>query len=112
MKLVYVGLVLLCTLTLAYAATGNLSADPNSKPATHQSGQALDKQVSSPAPSPSDQSAAILSRAEADSLRIQGDRLSAQSDVAEIKVGSISNDELIYILVVVLLVVLIVSVAR
>lgn len=112
MKVVYVGLVLLCMLTLACAATGSLSTDPQSKPAAHQSGRASDGQVSSPAPSQSDQSTAILSRVEADSLRVQGDRLSAQSDVSEIKVGSIGNDELIYILVVVLLVVVILSVAH
>lgn len=112
MKVVYVGLALLCMLTLACATTGNPSTDPQSKPATHESGQALDKQIVSPAPSQSDQSTAILSRAEAESLRVQGDRLLAQSDVGDVKVGSIGSDELIYILVVVLLVVVILSVAH
>jgi hypothetical protein len=112
MKIVYVGLVLLCTLALAWAVTGNPSTDSQSKPAAHQSGQASDGQVSSPAPSQSDQSAMILSQAEADSLSLQGDSLLAQSGVGDIKVGSIGSDELIYILVVVLLVVVILSVAH
>ena len=51
-----------------------------------------------------------MSQAEADSLRVQGDSLVAQSSVGEVTVGSIGSNELIYILVVVLLVVLIVSV--
>jgi hypothetical protein len=112
MKIVYVGLVLLCMLTLACAATGNPSTDPQSKQAAHQSVQASDGQVSTPAPSQSDQSAAILSRAEADSLRVQGENLLGQSGVGEIKVGGIGSSELIYILVVVLLVVVIIAVVR
>lgn len=112
MKIVYVGLVLLCMVTLACAATGTPSADPKPKQAVHQSEQALDGQVSIPAPSQSDQSATILSREEADSLRVQGESLLAQSGVGEIKVGNIGSSELIYILVVVLLVVVIISVVH
>ena len=109
MKIVYVGLVVLCALTLAYAATGNPSSDPKSNQ-TDQSGQASDGQITTPAPSQSGSSAAVMSQAEADSLRVQGDSLVAQSSVGEVTVGSIGSNELIYILVVVLLVVLIVSV--
>jgi hypothetical protein len=112
MKIVYVGLVLLWTMTLAFAATENTSTEPVSKQATHQSEQASFGQVSIPAPSQSDRSAAVLSRAEADSLSARGDSLLAQSGVGEIMVGSVGNSELIYILVVVLLVVLIISVAH
>ena len=113
MKMVYVGIVLLWTLTLACAATGNPSVDPKSKQAAHQSGQTSDGQVSIPASSQSGQSAAILSRAEADSLSVRGDSLLAQSGVSEIKVGSsVGGTDLIYILVVVLLVVVILSVVR
>lgn len=111
MKIAYVGLVLLCLLTLACAATGNPSTDPTSKQAAHQNGEASDGQVSIPAPSPSAQSAAILSRAEADSLRVRGDSLMAQSGVGDIKVGSVSSSELLYILLIVLVVVVILRVA-
>ncbi|RPH92080.1 hypothetical protein EHM69_06635 [candidate division KSB1 bacterium] len=112
MKIVYVGLILLCTLTLACAVTGNSSIDPKAEQAAQQNGQAPDGQISTPAPSSSDQSEAIMTRAEAESLSVQGDSLLAQSDVSEIKVGEIGSGGLIYILVVVLLVVLIISVAR
>ena len=109
MKIVFVGLVVLCALTLAYAATGNPSTDPKSNQ-PNQSGQASDGQITTPAPSQSGSSAAVMSHAEAESLRVQGDSLLAQAGVGDIFVGSIGSDELIYILVVVLLVVLIVSV--
>jgi len=111
MKLVYLGLVMLCTLTLVCTAAGTPSTDPQSKPVTEQSSQISEGQVSSPAPTTSDQSSTILSREEAESMRVQGDSLLARSDVGEITVGSIANDELIYILVVVLLVVVILAVA-
>jgi len=110
MKLVYVRFVLLCTLMLAGAAIGNPPTDTDSTPAAQPSGQASNGQVSTPTPAPSGHGAAVLSRAEADSLTVQGDKVLAQSSIGEITVGSISNDELIYILVVVLLVVVIISV--
>jgi len=112
MKIVYVGLVLLCMLTLACAATGNPPTDSGSKQATHQSEQASGGQISNSAAAEHDQGAAILSRAEADSLSAQGDSLLAESGVSEINVGSIGGNELIYILVVVLLVVVILAVAH
>ena len=110
MKVVLVGLVLLCALTLVFAATGDPATSPKSTQATHESGQASDGQITTPAPSQSGSSAAVMSQTEADSLRVQGDSLMAQSSIGEIAVGNIGSDELIYILVVVLLVVLIVSV--
>jgi len=110
MKLVYVGIILLWTMTLAFAATENPSTATVSKEATHQSDQVSVGQVTAPAPLQSDKSAAIFSRVEAETLTLQGDSLLASAGVGEIMVGSIGTDELIYILVVVLLVVLIVSV--
>jgi hypothetical protein len=112
MKIVLVGLFLLCTLALAGAATVNPSPAAESKPALAQSAPASDAQLSKLGSSPGDQSAAILSRAEADSLRMQGDSLFAQSGVREVKVGAVGGDDLIYILVVVLLVVVILAVVR
>jgi|SRR3989339_157623 len=110
MKLVYVGIILLWTMSLAFAATENPSTTTVSKQATQQSEQVSVGQVSAPAPIQSDKSAAIFSRVEAEALTLQGDSLLAQAGVGQIMVGSIGSDELIYILVVVLLVVLIVSV--
>jgi hypothetical protein len=110
MKIVYVGLVLLWTMTLAFAATENSSTEPASKQATHQSEQTSQIQVSTQLPTQSDRGAAVFSRVEAEALTMQGDSLLAQAGVGEIMVGSIGDSELIYILVVVLLVVLIVSV--
>ena len=110
MKIVYVGLVVLCALTLAYAATGNRSTDSKAVPSADPNSQVSDQQVATPTASSNGQSAAVMSRAEADSLRVQSDSLVAQSGISDIAVGNIGSDELIYILVVVLLVVLIVSV--
>jgi hypothetical protein len=112
MKTLCIGIALLCMLTLACAAIGNPAADPSSKQTTHQSGQASDGQVTTPAPSQSNQRAAILSRTEADSLSIRGDSLLAQSDISDIKVGAPGGYDLIYVLVVILLVVVIVAAVR
>ena len=110
MKIVYVGLALLCTLTMACAITGNPTMDSQSKPVPQQIEQAPVGQISTLAPSANDHNAAVMSHAEADSLRVQGDRVMAQSGVNEIAVGSLGNDDLIYVLVVVLLVVLIIAI--
>jgi len=112
MKIVYVSLILLWTMTFAFAATDNPSTEPTPKKATHQSEQASFEQVTAPTPSRSDKNAAIFSRAEAEALTVQSDSLLAQTGVGEIMVGSVGNSELVYILVVVLLVVLIISVAH
>jgi hypothetical protein len=112
MKIVFVGIFLLCTLALAGAATVNPSSVPESKPAISQNAPASDAQISKPATSSSDQSNAVMSRVEADSLRMQGDSLFAQSGDTDVKVGSVGGDDLIYILVVVLLVVVIIAVVR
>lgn len=110
MKTLYVGFILLCTLTIVCAATGDPSADPKATQTTQENGSSSDGQVSAPA-TEDGQSSTIMSRAEADSLRVQGDRLTARSDVGEIQVGSIAGNDLIYVLVVVLLVVVILAVA-
>jgi hypothetical protein len=110
MKKVYVGLVLLWTMTLGFAATENPSTEPVSKQATHQSEQASSAQVTAPSTAQSDKSSAVFSQEETEALTVQGDSLLAQTGVGQIMVGSIDESELIYILVVVLLVVLIISV--
>jgi hypothetical protein len=112
MKTVYVGLVLLCMLTMACAATGNSPAASQSSQTTQQNGPASDGQVTTPAASQSGHGAAILSQGEADSLSVRGDSLLAQSNVGDIRVGEIGGTSLIYVLVVVLLVVLIIAVVR
>jgi hypothetical protein len=112
MKIVLVGLVLLWTLSLAWAQTGNPSIDPKSKQVAHQDEHVTNGQVSTPAHSHVGHGAAILSRTEADSLHLQGDGQLAASGVSEIKVGEINGSDLIYILVVVLLVVVILAVVR
>ena len=112
MKTVYVGLVLLCMLTMACAATGNPATASQSSQTTQQSGQASNGQVTTSAPSQGSHGAAILSHAEADSLSTRGDSLLAQSNVSDIRVGELRGNSLIYILVVVLLVVLIIAVVR
>jgi hypothetical protein len=112
MKIAYIVLALLCMMTLAWAATGTPSAEPASKQATQQSGQTAEAQVTTPAPVQSGHNAAVLSRTEADSLRVQGDRQLAESGVGEVNVGAIGGNDIIYILVVVLLVVVIIAVIR
>lgn len=63
----------------------------------------------SPQSNPSlDKHTAILTQVEADSLRMQGDSLLAQSGMKDISVGAISSTDLIYILVVVVLVIVVI----
>ena len=54
---------------------------------------------------------AVMTEAEANSLRVNGDSLLAQSGVSEIAVGDLGGNDLIYVLLVVLLVVVIIGVA-
>jgi hypothetical protein len=104
--------MLLCTLALACAATGNPPPDSPSDQAAQPRAQASDTQISGSGSTHHGHQAAILSREEADSLSIRGDSLLAQSDVGDIKVGSVDGNDLVYILVVVLLVVVILAVIR
>lgn len=112
MKMIYVGLMLLCTLSLACAATGNPSTDSKSNQTGQHREHSADNRISTPASSHNSHHAAIMSRAEADSLTSRGDSLLSRSDIGEIRVGSVDGNDLVYILVVVLLVVVILAVVR
>jgi hypothetical protein len=112
MKLVYVGLILLWTMTLVFASTETRSTEPSSTQATHQSEQVSVEQVTVPLPTQSDNSIAVFSQVEAEALTVQGDSLLAQEGIGEIRVGSVGSSDLVYILVVVLIVVLVISVVH
>jgi hypothetical protein len=112
MKTVIISLIILWMFTLASAGTAIPASSPASNDPAPQSAQPSAQIVSSPAPTSSGHSQAILSRAEADSLSIRGERQLAESGVGSIQVGSIDSGDLIYVLVVVLLVVVIIAVIR
>ena len=108
MKIVYAGLVLLCALALACANGTKGPTDRKDGKTDLQASQTAGAGVTRSPDRVHDTTAAILSRAEADSLKIRSDSLMEQADVADIRVGAISTVDLIYILVVVLLVVVII----
>lgn len=112
MKTICMSIALLFVMTIAFATTGAPSVDSKANAKAQQSQQGTNEQISAPATSHSGHGAAIMSRAEADSLSVRGDSLMAQSDVGDIKVGAIGSEDLIYILVVILLVVVIIAVVR
>jgi hypothetical protein len=115
MKTISIVIVMLVILSAAYAANGSTTTPSKNVAAGSTGGQKV--QVSQPqaalppvAQSNSDdkRQVAIMSQAEADSLRVQGDSLLAQSGVKEVPVGVVSTLDIIYVLVIVLLAVVII----
>ena len=100
----------MATLSLATAGTGITHSDAV-KTQTHQLNiSATDIQLDGPTLSTPSRSSAIISRSEADSMRSQEMNLLSNTEVSDIRVGAVGNNELIYILLVVLIVVVIIKV--
>lgn len=110
MKKTLFGIILLCSLSLAFAETAATNPATTSRQESSREYTALGVLLESPTLSRSDNSTPIVSKTEFDSLRTQEGRMLATSNIDAIKVGNVGNNDLIYILVVVLLVVLIIAV--
>lgn len=110
MKKILFGIILLCTLSLAFAETTTTTKALQSNQGTMNGNNVTGLQLDSPTVSRAANASSIMSKTEADTLRAHEGRLLATSNVDGIKVGNVGNDDLIYILVVVLLVVLIIAV--
>lgn len=110
MKMLILGLTLLFMLSLASAGQEDSKTNSTPTTVTQQTDLATADPSASGSPSQSALRSPVMSRVEADSLRIVEGTLFTNSDVSDIRVGSVGNNDLIYILVVVLLVVLIIAV--
>lgn len=110
MKMLILGLALLFSLSLAFAGQKNAATNSTPVPPTQQTDITSADQSASTSHSQRAVRSPVMSRVEADSLRIAEGTLLSNTDVNAIRVGSVGNDDLIYILVVVLLVVLILAV--
>jgi hypothetical protein len=114
MRRVFLGLVILLVLMLVSiaAASTDQPKDAGKQSAQVSAGHSTTAPSQASDVKPTVKGKAVLTEAEANSMRTDGERLMAQSNVNEVPVGSIDGNDLIYILVVVLLVVVILAVVH